>query len=277
MGEDLSKPLIQWSYGNFFYLRIVVKLIAGEHGEYSRRYEFELKSDDGYFRLEYLTEEKKQRRNQHFVRRIIELVSEGEGLFGSPVKDWEEFYGAAHVWRSNTGAVILRNMGLEEELARFTSTVEIRPYPHQSPEGSHKTVDEYYTQFLNLCEIAEELAQGVPPLKPRTVRVSIPKHTKSGSQSVKAEIIRQLSAFAEEGDALLLRGTGTEVDWPRAKEWAGKVEAYIRENISEDAAAWFSLSTTEGWPGWAVDRRYVDWIHTRIRRLDRLASEVRTR
>src|SRR5258705_3920086 len=98
----------------------------------------------------------------------------------------------------------------------------------------------------------------------------------AGVQPNKAERIRELSSFAEQGDQIITYGKGTEVDWPKAREWAKQVEAYIWEHVSEVSAAYFSLETREhAYPGGAVNRVYVDWVYTRIRRIAEIAAEVR--
>ena len=91
------------------------------------------------------------------------------------------------------------------------------------------------------------------------------------------EIIRQLSSFAEEGNQLIInnRQRARGVEWPKAKNWAERAEAYIKQHINEQQAAYFSLATTKPYPGLAVDRRFVDWVQTRIDRLGEIALEVR--
>jgi hypothetical protein len=120
-----------------------------------------------------------------------------------------------------------------------------------------------------------ELIRGAE-LKDSIFRKKNPCLLVPGVQPDKAERIRRLSEFAEEGDRIIANGKGVEVDWPKAKEWAKRAETYIWERVGEESAAYFSLETREhAFPGGAVNRTYVDWVYTRIQRIAELASEVR--
>lgn len=98
-----------------------------------------------------------------------------------------------------------------------------------------------------------------------------------GLQPSKAERIGRLSSFAEEGDKLITRyREKVDVDWPQARAWAERAHVYIAENVNEESAAFFSSETREyAYPGGAIKRVYVDWIHTRIRRIAEIVSDVR--
>jgi hypothetical protein len=110
-------------------------------------------------------------------------------------------------------------------------------------------------------------------------RMVLPPNAASGSKTEKekAEIIRQLSAFAEEGQQLLDHGKGMSVDWPKAKDWESRTERYIRQSVNETSAAYFSAETVDfAAPVHAVDRHYVDWIHTRQRRIGVIISQLQS-
>lgn len=120
-----------------------------------------------------------------------------------------------------------------------------------------------------------ELIRGAE-LKDSIFRKNDPCLIVPGSQPSKAERIRQLSDLAEEADQIIARGTGVEVDWSKAREWAQRAEAYILQFVNEESAAYFSLETREhAYPGLAVNRIYVDWVYTRTQRIAEIASEVR--
>jgi hypothetical protein len=95
------------------------------------------------------------------------------------------------------------------------------------------------------------------------------------AETVRADLIRNLSNFAEEGNQLLI--LKMNVDWPKARDWAARAEAYIRQHISVESAEYLSLATTEPFPGHAVNRDYVDWVHTRRQRLGEIASDIRSK
>jgi hypothetical protein len=92
-----------------------------------------------------------------------------------------------------------------------------------------------------------------------------------------AVTLRHLSELAEEGTQILNGSLGVNVDWSRANDWAGRVEECMKEQVSEDAAAYLALSVTKPYPGLAVNRAFVDFIHTRIQRIGEIASELRRR
>jgi hypothetical protein len=98
-----------------------------------------------------------------------------------------------------------------------------------------------------------------------------------GLQPSKAKQIEQLSRFAEEGDRLIIEyKEKLKPDWTTAKTWGGSAHTYISEYINDESAAYFSLETREHlYPGAAIDRIFVDWVYTRIKRIAEIASEVR--
>lgn len=114
-------------------------------------------------------------------------------------------------------------------------------------------------------------------LKNSTFRRKNPCLLLPGLQPSKAERIGRLSGFAEEGDQLITENRQrTEVDWPKAKAWAESAHAYIAEHVNDESAAFFSSETREHpYPGGAIDRHFVDWIHTRIQRIAEIVSDVR--
>jgi hypothetical protein len=99
------------------------------------------------------------------------------------------------------------------------------------------------------------------------LRITTTPHTFSETVNRKqiAETINDLSEFAEEGNKLILRNKerARDVEWSRAEEWARQSEAYLKQHVSEEEAAYFSLATTKPYPGLAVDRRSLFVNHRR--------------
>ena len=88
---------------------------------------------------------------------------------------------------------------------------------------------------------------------------------------------QKLNEFLNEGYEILRGNPLIALSaWVVAKEWAAKVENYIRENLGEIHALDFSKEAPiKPYPHPAVNRRVVDWIYTRIERIGELITELK--
>lgn len=136
--------------------------------------------------------------------------------------------------------------------------------------GSAASYQRYIDALVQQSKAGKEQAHRIP--------IPIQVDEQSNKKAKLAEAIRQLGELAEEGDQLLIRyREKSDVDWTAANDWASKVEEVIKERAGEDSAAYFSLAVTKPYPGPAVNRRFVDSMHTRIQRIGEIVSELRAR
>jgi hypothetical protein len=160
-GNSPDKNMSIPEYANRFSwdYRVKVSLIVGEHGEFSREYDFELRGDPKTsYSFEYITEEEKQNRRTSFAHELERsFIVKGERFFVKPdeTTDWGKYYSDAHEWRNGVYKYIKAHHGTSIA-RRFLDVPELKPFPHEIPDGRDRFLDELYTQFVNLKEMAKE-------------------------------------------------------------------------------------------------------------------------
>lgn len=137
------------------------------------------------------------------------------------------------------------------------------------------------TWYFKLSKTAPDPRPKMELIKPndfeKNLRRSTQKQKRSTSHQDPTVIIKQLSDFIQEGNQFLIENREKlSPDWPNAKNWAARAEVYISDCIAPVSAAYFSMEGTPYlYPGGAISREYVNWVHTRIERLGKIASELR--
>lgn len=162
---DRKAPLSQSIIRYPARYRVKVRLIAGEHGEFSSEHdcELEIEPGSGSFQFEYITEGEKQKRKESAQRELIKLITEGEAFVTAPLikVGWENLYASIHDWIAKVSKLLDRLFGRSVS-HRFTSVGELTPYPHKIHDSHRKFFDELYTRIEHLKEIAREQGADVP-------------------------------------------------------------------------------------------------------------------
>ena len=153
---DKYLPLSDKTFINPAGYRIRVRLVAGEHGEWCKEFEFELRTPSpASFGFQYLSE-KVKRINRDFANHHLgTYIDEGKRLLDKDVERDETFYAEANKWCGDVEKFIREFLRLRQA-KQFFNVTELRQYPHATPESSRKFLDELYTRFVNLEEIAKE-------------------------------------------------------------------------------------------------------------------------
>ncbi|SRR6266404_721993 len=159
---DRSVPLSKTHYLHPKGFRILVQLVAGEHGEFSTKGdEFEVILKEGGFIVDHLTEQRKREIRERLYRQLTEMIREGEKFFvgaGDIASSW--FYPEAHQWRNRVDIFIRDRLGLKLSM-RFRDISNIKAYPYREEvEQRHRGfLDELHTRFINLSEITKEFSE----------------------------------------------------------------------------------------------------------------------
>lgn len=250
--------------------KIKVRLIVGEHGEFSSEHDFELDAQGGVYSFEHVTETEKELRNESTKAELKKLVNEGDKLFNTPFinMDWDKLYSDVHTWNARVCKMVRRFYGLVAS-SRVDSSTITNQYPHKITDGYKRFFDEYYSRFIGLQEIAREQGVSFTTTSPEEVAKERSKR-----------IVADLSAFSEQGNGLLqsvLHGYGPSMRMGVMK-WEDRVYTYLENHLDKSVAISFISDTdleTCVLPESTrtFQRDLLDRVHTRIVRLSRLVEK----
>lgn len=162
--SDKYLPQLRRSIINLAGYRIRVRLIGGEHREWCKEFEFELRiPSEASYSFQYLSEEVKKINLDFANHQLGKFIDEGERLLGEFVERNEQFYAEATKW-SNDVEFFMREFLTLNRAKRFLNITELREYPHSVLDGSKDVLDELYTRHMTLKEIALEYGTRYPPL-----------------------------------------------------------------------------------------------------------------
>lgn len=152
-GDSLpSKKTIRCPAG----YKIKVRLVGGEHSEWSREFEFELRMpSEASYGFQYLSEKVKKVNKEFAKHHLGRFIGEGRRLLHESVKRDKQFYAEANKW-CNEVERFIREFLLLRQAKKFSNITELRHYQHTTSKKSKRFLDELYTRFVNLEEIAKE-------------------------------------------------------------------------------------------------------------------------
>jgi hypothetical protein len=145
--------------------KIVVRLVAGEFGEFTREFEFELNIEGASsFTFEYLTDVKKKERRKTTISLLENEIIKGERLLeryrnltGDSIKN-QKFYSEIYDWRWKTEGLIRKRLGVNPS-SRFSSNSNKKEYPETFTTKDVDGLNEFYTRLSKLKEMVGELKQ----------------------------------------------------------------------------------------------------------------------
>ena len=195
---DRNSPLLKYPDRFTARFKIKVKLIVGEHGNFSSEHHFELEHTPGQgCGITHITEEESQKRKVYINGELMKLIARGEQFVTTPLINpgWDKLYEDIHKWTGEVSALLQRNFGIPLS-SRFTSVNEVKPYPHKISEGRRSFFDELYTRIENLKEIAREQGAPVPA-------TDVSKQIQEVTNKRREEMLKDLARFAADATALL--------------------------------------------------------------------------
>jgi hypothetical protein len=272
---DRNAPLSKYPDRFSKYLKIKVRLIVGEHGEFSSEHDFELQHTPGQgFTFGYVSEEEKQQRRTYFNGEVSKLIAKGEAFVTIPLinPNWEELYDKIHKWKAEVSTLLHRHHGWPLSHC-FSNTSEPKPYPHKIPDGYRSFFDALYTQIENLKEIAREQGVDAPV-------TDVPKQVEEVAAKRRVKILKDLSGFAEQANELLdctktMRVSLGERD---LYVWDNEIFDYLSEHLDRADALMMNDASLEDYtPPEDVPQAFHDLfrkVHTRLARLTRLIEEI---
>ena len=168
---DKYRPALKHVYKDVKGFRIKVRLIAGEHGEWGKDFDFVLWGiQKTSYMFNYLTEEFRKTKREAFSRQLKAFIDEGDRLFGWHGYTAEDFFSKAHQWRDSVEAFIKDNevfirddytaVNFVPLATRFLNVSELKRSPRAVADVNPRFLDVHYTRLLNLKEIAKEYGAG---------------------------------------------------------------------------------------------------------------------
>ena len=150
---DRNAPLTQLFWGECRGFRIKVRVIAGDNGEYTSDYDFDLEIDPGStYSFEYLSDDSKRIRREGAAHQFQTTIVQGEKLLTRDHDD--KFYSEVHEWRWGTEGQIRKLFGLRPS-ERFHNAGNLQPHGKES-----RFMDEIKSQLETLKELAREFDSG---------------------------------------------------------------------------------------------------------------------
>lgn len=254
-----------------FQYKIKVRLIAGEHGEFSSQHDFELQAQGGGYSFGYIDEKEKALRIESNKIELKRLIEKGDKIFNSPLVNvnWDKIYSEIHAWSPEAYQFVRRLYGLAASYP-VSSSAQTFKYPHKGAERHQDFFNEHYSRFVALQEIAK--AQGV-------------SFTTTGAADVEKErtrrIVADLLALSDEGKALLeqaLTGYNNAMRMIMMR-WEDRVYNYLEDHFDKNEAISFisdaklvAYTLPEG--SRVVQRDLIDRIHTRITRVNEIIRRI---
>lgn len=272
---DRNAPLSRYVIRYPERYRVKVRLIVGEHGEFSTEYTCELNVDPGdeSFSFQYVTEEEKQRRKESARLELIKLIKEGEAFVMVPLINvaWDNLYSSIHEWIAKVSKWLDLQFGRSVS-SRFTSVGELTPYPHKIHEGYRRFFDELYTRIEHLKEIARDEGAELPD-------TDVSKRVQEVADKRRKKILEDLHGFVARATALLDYKTHRPSTHERELHiWDNELFDYLSEYLNRADTTLLSdenleqYTLPEGTPAWC--QGFLNRVHTRIVRLNHLIEEI---
>jgi hypothetical protein len=150
---DRNVELTKQIYSECRGFRIKVRIIAGEHGEYTAEYDFELEIDPGStYSFFYMSEDKKRQHRESTSHELQRRIRQGEALLKREHEG--KYYSDVHEWRYGTEGRIrhLFGMSVSQRFYKAGSSLS------QGKDG--RLEDELSAKLDELKELSAEFDAG---------------------------------------------------------------------------------------------------------------------
>lgn len=271
-------PLSRYVIRHSERYKVKIRLIVGEHGEFSSEHDCELEIDpgNGSFSFQYITEDEKQKRRESAHHEFIKLIAEGEAFVTTPLIniDWDKIYSDIHEWIAKVSTLIDRLFGRSVSW-RFTSIGELTLYPHKISDSRRGFFDKLYTQLEHLKEIARE--HGAPIL-PTDVSQQIQEVT----DKRRKQILDDLAEFAARAKALLEYAQIKRLSLHERDlhVWDAEIFDYLSNNLNRPDTALISDENLEEYTqpenAHVSCHSFLKRVHSRLIRLNRLIEDIQS-